>query len=76
MAMPCPTCGAAKTSVKETRGTRRTRTCRACGEVFGTLEISEAAFGELREWRERYRSIVEAVDLLMTAPIPEDDDET
>jgi|TARA_B100000315_G_C14588711_1_gene594550 hypothetical protein len=45
--------------------------CRDCGAVFYTQEVSEEELAALRSWREEYRQIVAAVEVLMTAPIPE-----
>lgn len=71
MAIPCTRCSTGSASVRETRGVRRTRVCRDCGAVFYTQEVSEEELAVLRGWREEYRQIVAAVEVLMTAPAPE-----
>ncbi len=71
MAISCPRCSERRTRVRETRGNRRTRRCASCGENFTTLELLEADIEELEQQRERYRLMVEAVEVLMTAPAPE-----
>jgi len=72
MAVSCPRCSTGPTSVRETRGARRTRRCQACGTVFYTQEVFEEEVVELRRWREQYRQLVEAMEVLMTAPAPND----
>ena len=71
MAIPCTRCSTGSASVRETRGARRTRVCRDCGAVFYTQEVSEEELAVLRRWREEYRQVVTAVEVLMTAPVPE-----
>ncbi len=71
MAISCPRCSEQQTRVRETRGNRRTRRCVSCGESFTTLELPEAEVEELEELRERYRLVVDAVEVLMTAPAPD-----
>jgi len=39
--------------------------------VFYTQEVSEEELAVLRRWREEYRQVVTAVEVLMTAPVPE-----
>ena len=72
MAIRCSTCGEGPTPVRETRGNRRARRCRACGEVFYTREVPEGDLEALREWRARYRELVDAVTVLTAAPVPEE----
>ncbi len=71
MAIPCTRCSTGSASVRETRGTRRTRVCRDCGAVFYTQEVSEEELAVLKSWKEEYRQVVAAVEVLMTAPSPD-----
>lgn len=71
MAIPCTTCSTGSATVRETRGTRRTRVCRDCGAVFYTQEITEADLAVLKHWREEYRKVVGAVEVLMAALTPD-----
>lgn len=67
MAMACPKCREKKTNVRETRNTKRTRLCPACGETFITQEVFEQDLERLKLWHEKYIQLVGAIEILMTA---------
>lgn len=67
MSMACPRCREKKTSVRETRGTKRTRLCPICGKVFITQEVFEQDIDGLKLWRDKYTDLVRAIGVLAAA---------
>lgn len=71
MAMACPRCREEKTRVRETRGTKRTRLCLACGKIFITQEVFEQDLEGLKLWRDKYAHLVRAMEVLAAAVAPQ-----
>lgn len=53
----CPACQG-ETDVAETRGSRRRRVCKSCGERFTTVEISADELRDLEDMQKNLRTVL------------------